>query len=192
MEGEGTASTQEETQTEETNAGATQESTAPPEVKSPPSPGPLRYPITTQEQYDREIGKIVARERARAQHLEEKSRKYDEVVESRKSELEKAAERIVGAEKDRDSAKLEALRLRVAASKGLTERQAERLRGSNKEELEADADELLDEFATSDDGKGGKGPKRQPKENLRGGSDPTEETGETDPKRLADQVPRGW
>jgi membrane protein involved in colicin uptake len=65
-------------------------------------------------------------------------------------------------QKERDDAKAEAetarataaaataaaLRMQVAADKGLTPKQAERLQGSTQEELEADADDLLNTFGT--------------------------------------------
>lgn len=47
-----------------------------------------------------------------------------------------------------EAERLRALRLEVAAAKGLTPKQAERLRGATREELEADADDLLESFAT--------------------------------------------
>ncbi|GAA0641178.1 hypothetical protein GCM10009548_01690 [Streptomyces malaysiensis subsp. malaysiensis] len=60
---------------------------------------------------------------------------------------------------ERDTAKsenatiaAENLRLRVAMDKGLTTAQADRLRGSTKEELEADADELVKLFGGSGQG----------------------------------------
>jgi hypothetical protein len=66
--------------------------------------------------------------------------------ESQKSEQQKLMERAEAAERERDSMRTEALRLRIAAEKGLTPKQAARLRGSSEEELLADADELLSEF----------------------------------------------
>lgn len=57
------------------------------------------------------------------------------------------AEAKTAAEKDRaDKAELKALRLEVAAEKGLKPSQAKRLVGTTKEELEADADEILEDF----------------------------------------------
>jgi hypothetical protein len=48
-----------------------------------------------------------------------------------------------------EQAQLRALRLEVAAAKGLTPKQAARLQGSTREELEADADDLLATFGTA-------------------------------------------
>ncbi|MCQ6554800.1 hypothetical protein NPS70_16565 [Streptomyces sp. C10-9-1] len=58
------------------------------------------------------------------------------------------------AEQARDAAVADALRIRVAAEKGLSPAQAERLRGSTKEELEADADALKALFGTQDNNDG--------------------------------------
>lgn len=74
------------------------------------------------------------------------------------SELQKAQrerdEAIERANKSSETS-VETLKLRVALRKGLTEVQAKRLVGSTEEELEADADELLESFGGS--GKSGEG-----------------------------------
>lgn len=63
--------------------------------------------------------------------------------ESQKTEAQKLADRAAQAEKERDEARLEAIRLEVAQSKGLTAGQARRLMGSTREELEADAAQFV-------------------------------------------------
>ncbi len=81
----------------------------------------------------------------------------------------------------------------MATAKGLTAAQAKRLAGATREELEADAEEILEAFPVStstDDSSKGRPPSRQPKPELRGGGDPTEEPVETDPAKLAANVPR--
>lgn len=60
-----------------------------------------------------------------------------------KSELEKAQARAEAAEKKATETELAALRASVALDKGLTASQAKRLIGATREDLEADADELL-------------------------------------------------
>lgn len=108
-----------------------------------------------------------------------------------KSESDKVAARLADMEKqiaDRD-AKL--LRSEVAAAKGLTPAQAKRLAGSTKEELESDADEILEAFpAPGGDGERKAPPSQQPRPSLRGGGDPTSDPVETDPAKLAASVPR--
>ncbi|AJR18109.1 hypothetical protein GUY44_11960 [Pimelobacter simplex] len=86
-----------------------------------------------------------------------------------------------------DQAEGELMRLRVGLAKGLTEAQARRLVGSTKEELEADADDLLATFGGKSDDK--PAPSRRPTEHLRGGGDP-EEDPEVDLRKIADQIPR--
>lgn len=63
-----------------------------------------------------------------------------------KSELERAAERIEAAEKRATDLEARALRLEVASEAGLTAVQAKRLVGATREELKADAKELLETF----------------------------------------------
>jgi hypothetical protein len=121
--------------------------------------------------------------------------KVQEHEDASKSEHEKAAERAAAAETAAKTATTETLRLRIALSKGLTETQAKRLVGDTKEELEADADELVASFKPEDDngggGSGGSGVTR-PKENLRTGAAPGAEPEETDPDKLAAQVSRPY
>ena len=88
----------------------------------------------------------------RAKENAEAAKKLAEIEDSKKSEIEKLTEQQQVAQKRAEEAELKALRLEVAASKGLTPAQAKRLVGGTIEELEADADELIATFAASDDG----------------------------------------
>ena len=63
-----------------------------------------------------------------------------------KTEAQKLNERAEAAERRAAEVEGRALRLEIAAEKGLTPAQAKRLVGSTREELEADADELLETF----------------------------------------------
>ena len=101
-----------------------------------------------------------------------------QLEESQKTEQQKLMERAEAAERERDAVRTEALRLRIAADKGLTPKQAARLRGSSEEELLADADELLAEFPT--------GPRRPSGDVGQGARDTP--TTPTDPKSLAEAV----
>jgi chromosome segregation ATPase len=128
--------------------------------------------------------------------LEELER-LKKLQDSSKSESEKVAEKLTALEKRAEEADARALRAEVAAEKGLTAAQAKRLAGGTKEELEADADELLDSFKpTGKDGESDKGtrgsrPASRPRESLSGGTDPTGDTPtETNPAKLAESVPR--
>lgn len=78
-----------------------------------------------------------------------------EIEDREKTESTRAGERAEAAEKRAADAEARALRLEIASEKGLTPAQAKRLVGETREELEADATELLDTFkppaSTEDD-----------------------------------------
>lgn len=82
------------------------------------------------------------------------------------------------------------LRAEVVASKGLTHAQAKRLSGSTLEELEADADDLLESFPSSP---AGGPPSPKPRQSLSdaasGGTDPQTQEEKVDPAKLAEAIP---
>jgi hypothetical protein len=102
--------------------------------------------------------KALAAERKRASDLEKELARYRKAEQDRadadKTELQKAADRAERAEKAAAEAAAKALRLEVAAEKGLNAKQAARLQGATREELEADADELLESFPSAPPAKG--------------------------------------
>lgn len=101
-----------------------------------------------------EFWKQKAREQeARAKANAEAATKLQQFEDRDKTEAQRLAERAEAAEKRALELETRALRLEVAAEKGLTPAQAKRLVGATREELEADADELLETFkpATSED-----------------------------------------
>lgn len=108
-----------------------------------------------------------------------------------KSEEERRNERLSTAERTAASATAEAARLRVALRKGLTETQAKRLVGETEEELEADADDLLESFgAKRGDGAKDDGKSRRQEKRLKPGAAPDAEPDEeTDPAKLAANLP---
>lgn len=158
----------------------------------------------TQDQFEVELDKRVKREREKYSDYDElkaKAAKVDEAEAATKSETDKINERLAAAEERAEKAEQRSLRLSVATAKGLTTKQADRLKGTTQEELEADADESIADgtfkpaTADTDDTKGketaGKQPPAgKPVEALSGGGDPTEEPEETDPRKLAAMVPR--
>lgn len=83
-------------------------------------------------------------------------------------------------------AELEAAELRrdVAADRGLTAAQAARLRGTTREEMDADAEELLELLKPAG---ATPPPSIRPTSDLRGGTDPTD-TGSGDAARIADRI----
>jgi len=88
--------------------------------------------------------------RKRLKEAEEKAARLDEIENASKSEAERFAERIAAAERAAADAEQRALRVEVAAAAGLTPAQAKRLVGSTREELEADAADLLATFTPPD------------------------------------------
>lgn len=109
----------------------TEPAAAEPAARQAQDPEPSFTPITTQEAFDKAIGPRLARERARFEgydDLKQKAERLDEVT-AQLDELKPVA--------------LERDRLAVALEKGLTATQAKRLVGTTREELEADADQLL-------------------------------------------------
>ena len=117
------------------------------------------------------------------------AKRLAEIEDANKTETQKLTEAKAAADKAAASAQGELARLRVAMRKGLTEAQAKRLVGETEEELEADAEELLASFGQKKDA-GDAGTPTRPKERLRSGAAPDEEPDETDPRKLADIVPR--
>ncbi|GIF14795.1 hypothetical protein [Actinoplanes teichomyceticus] len=97
-----------------------------------------------------------------------------EAAEQAKADADKSeAERRAAAEERAAAAELRALRLEVAAEKGLSPAQAKRLVGATREELEADADELLEAFpARQADPEKPKRPKADPSQGSRGSDQP--------------------
>ena len=93
--------------------------------------------------YVRSLRQEAAKYRTQAKELADKASKYDEHVESQKSEQEKIAESLDAATRERDELKHELLRLKVAQSKQLPASLVDRLRGDTEEEMLADADALL-------------------------------------------------
>lgn len=100
----------------------------------------------SQADLDKIVESRLARERAKYadyDSLAEKAKKYDEAQEASKTEIEKFTERATAAEQTAAEAVARAARAEVALEKGLTPTQAKRLVGATREEMLADADELL-------------------------------------------------
>lgn len=86
---------------------------------------------------------------ARIAELEPKASQYDALEQASKSELDLARETSATLQKELESTQREALVASVALDKGLPANLARRLQGGSREELEADADELLSQFGTT-------------------------------------------
>ena len=88
-----------------------------------------------------------------------------------KTDLEALTERLGRHESELAAERLARYRVEVAAEKGLTPAQAKRLVGKDRDELAADADEILKLFPIAqDDDKGRKGPKPDRSQGSRGGT----------------------
>jgi hypothetical protein len=130
----------------------------PPEGENTPPPGNNpEGSIEELPQWARDAltkaNKEAAGYRAKVRELEPLAQKAKQLEDAGRSETEKLSERLSAAEQRAQEAELRALRTEVGAAKGLTLAQAKRLVGMTREELEADADELLATFATDDSGK---------------------------------------
>jgi hypothetical protein len=97
----------------------------------------------TQAELDAEVQKIAARIRAEERRkVSEKFADYDD-LKTRAEGAKTLEDRVAEIERRAVESETRALRAEVANAKGLTPSQAKRLVGATKEELEADADELL-------------------------------------------------
>lgn len=97
----------------------------------------------TQEDVERIVGERVGRERAKFSEVEDKAKKFDELQDASRSDLEKLTGERDTFKTTAESATVENLRLRIALVKQLPSELVDRLRGSTEDEIKADADELL-------------------------------------------------
>jgi len=93
--------------------------------------------------------KALAAERARAKELEKELAAFRKEKTAREEADKTEAEKRAAAEQRAVDAELRALRLEVASEKGLTAAQARRLQGATRDELLADADDLLANFGAA-------------------------------------------
>lgn len=147
----------------------------------------------SQADVDRIVADRLSREKGKYSDYDElkaKAEQLDELEAQNKSDLDKANDTASSEKARADKAEAELLRYQIASEKGLTAPQAKRLTGATREELEADADEILEHFPAA----GGEGPKPppspRPASELKGGTDPTSVPEENDPAKLAGSVPR--
>lgn len=104
-----------------------------PDPKDDPAPEPDQ--TFTQADVDRIVRERVKRER-------DKFADYED-LKARAGSASTLEERVAEIERQARDSEARALRAEVANAKGLTPSQAKRLVGSTREELEADADELI-------------------------------------------------
>jgi hypothetical protein len=145
--------------------------TAPVETPPEPTAPPVEPPAVPKPETE-ELGdagkKALAAERDARKAAEKELAKYRK-AEQDKAEADKSeAEKRAAAEQRAVAAELRATRLEVAHEKGLTPAQAKRLAGATKEELEADADEILRDFPVTPAATGPKLPKPDPSQGPKG------------------------
>lgn len=92
------------------------------------------------------VNSEAANLRRRVRELEAAEAKLKEIQDADKTEGQKALDEAAAAKARADKAEAELMRLTVAMDKGLSPAQAKRLVGNTIEELEADADDLVEQF----------------------------------------------
>lgn len=159
-----------------------------------PAPAPVPAPAEPPKPADDGLGeagkKALTEERKARQAAEAELARYrkaeQEKADAEKSDLQKATEREAAAEKRATAAEAWALRLEVATAKGLPASYAKRLVGATREELEADADDLLKDYKPAAGGAtppAGSGTKPAP-DPSQGAKPPTRER----PKSLTEAI----
>jgi hypothetical protein len=108
--------------------------------------------ITSQDELNRVLADRLERERAKFadyKDVKAKAARLDEIEAANKTEAEKLAERTAAAERERDAARSEALRLRIAAKHSISDEDADLfLTGTDEETLTRQAQRLADRAAT--------------------------------------------
>lgn len=132
---------------------------------------------------DHPVVKALAKANEEAKQARLKVKEYED---RDKTDAERTSEKLQTLEKDLTTAQADAVRFEIALEKGLTKSQAKRLVGSTREELEADADELMKDLGLDDEGEKPSSPRR-PKERLKPGASNQDEP-EKSPQELADAV----
>ncbi|WP_018503075.1 hypothetical protein [Parafrankia discariae] len=130
--------------------------------------------------------------RAAEKALKDATAQLQAAADKDKSETQRLQDAAAGAERRAEEAEQRLLRIEVGADKGLSVAQAKRLVGATREELEADADELLATFGgsakeTAAEDKPKPRPGGKPTEKLRPGAAPESEP-KVDPGKLAASI----
>lgn len=139
----------------------------------PPPPDDGEKTVTlTQAELDRKIEDRLARQKAQLlkdlpskaeiDALKQKAEQWDAAEEAGKDDLERVSGERDSLKSERDTTAAENLRLRVALQKKVPAELIDRLRGDTKEDLEADADQLLDLVKSPAPGPGLDGGSRDP------------------------------
>lgn len=117
------------------------EQTAEQSTEQPPAGS--EEPTTFDAEYVKNLRAQAAKYRTEAKANADAAARLAALEESQKTETQRLLEERDALKAERDSVRAEALRSRVALSKGLAPDLADRLRGTTEEELSEDADRLL-------------------------------------------------
>lgn len=152
-----------------------------------PAPEAEEFTATDKASFEAELKKKNSEAKNLRDRLAAAEQTLTDLADKDKTESQKAIDRATALETEKN----DLIRENVALSAGLTAAQAKRLVGSTREELEADAAELVETLGIKPSGEPIPG---KPKEALpRGGGNPETQVEETDPAKLADAIPRsGW
>lgn len=164
--------------------------TNPPPAPNPPAPAPAPPAPPDPESGDDVEKMKAALQKANREAAAARAR-LKEIEDATKSDSEKLADRASTAEARASAAELQVLKLSVGAEKGLSMKQAGRLVGSTREELEADADEMLVDFPPAAPGapRPAPAPGGKPREQLKpGGGDPDLPPEETDLAKIGERM----
>lgn len=120
-------------------------------VADPPAADPPEEPVVVPPGADNPeaVERLIKAERDKAKKANATARDLQRQLAERTEAEQPLEDRLTAAEQRAQAADLRALRLEVAMDKGLKMTLASRLAGSTKEELEADADELVAEFGVT-------------------------------------------
>jgi len=123
------------------------EPSGPAKSDAPPAGEAPKSEANGQQTFDADYVKKLrdesAKYRTQAKELSAKAKKFDEMEEANKSDLEKAQAAAKAAQEELASANVKALKAQVGASKKLPPSMISRLQGSTEEEMIADADAML-------------------------------------------------
>lgn len=133
---------------------------------------------------------LARKNESQAKSNADAAKRLSEIEDSQKSEVEKAAAKVAEAETRAAEAEAKALRLEIAAEKGLDGKHLRYLTGATREELEANAAQLLEDFGSTDEPGDKPTPPSKPSEDLRGGGDPSAAP-HPDIRKIVDDIPRG-
>jgi hypothetical protein len=140
---------------------------------------------------DAEKWKAMSRKHeAQAKENAAKLIKLEAATSDQRSEGERTTQRLAELEKQNAAIEVRAMRAEVAAAKGLTSAQAKRITGSTVEEMESDADDLLESFKPAPDTDGASDTGGKPREKLRGGASDEDAAPEQSIEEVLKAVPR--